>query len=72
MTDGHHIASGIRNLIQEIFEAGSVTSGHLPDHSFLTWEYRLPDEIADSETTSNDNSCFIKYNLKNIPNDSRY
>ena len=54
----------IRTLIQEIFEAGSVTSGHLPDHSFLTWEYRLPDEIAHSETTSNDNSCFIKYNYK--------
>ena len=59
----------IRNLIQEIFVEGSVASGHMPDHSFLTWVYMLPDETSQSENTSNGNSSYVKYNLKSIPSD---
>ena len=59
----------IRNLIQKVFVEGSAASGHMPDLSFLTWVYMLPDEISQGENTSNDNSSYVRYNLKSIPSD---
>ena len=51
----------IRNLIQEIFIEGSVASGYVPDHFFLTWVYKLPDEISHGENASNGFSSYVKY-----------